>query len=526
MRRQRTKSSQEDSNVDLPEGLSELLIHEVANLPQTSRKAEYLQKEYLKKYVSSETDPADLRRSRAVEKWLEQELVNEVTTERLISTDPEFQILPGVQMSDFLEFARRVVTDLIGDTVPEAALIGGFSGGASTSRDRASGHPSLKYLGQAHVTHDAYQHIESVKDLVPGWAKYWDEGLEIVLVPGNVMFTVPKTTLIDRCACKEPDINMFLQKGAGRVIRNALRGIGINLNDQSRNQRLARKGSIDGRLATVDLSSASDSVTTEFVFQVLPVAWFTHLDSIRSKITTLDDGEEHVNEMFSSMGNGFTFELESLLFYTLARSTAYFTGTRGVISVYGDDIIVPSSMFQSFEFVLSYFGFRVNPDKSFWEGDFRESCGGHFINGHDITPFYVREPIAKLSDLIKFANNLRSWSEVTGTGICDPEYYDLWKFCSEFIHERFWGGHEDGSRYQLKSPHRPKSRLMPMRKRWSTGTGGLLHWLNATDSRSVDSEIDNTEMSEASKEAEMMTVRRAARNSTVGPIPLFPQELG
>lgn len=523
MIRRAMKANRDNANFRLPEGLGDLLLEEVMNLPDDP-KGKYLKQEYLKKYVSKDTDPAEVRRTRAINKWLATERANEGTNVRLINTHPEFQILRDVKMEDFLRFLRETVREIIGDTVPEDALIGAFSGGASTSRDRTQSLPARKYLGKAHVTAEAAPWLDVLRDEMPGWSQFWD-GLSFEVVPGNVMFTVLKTTLIDRVACKEPDINMFLQKGAGRIIRRSLKRVGIDLNNQSINQRLARKGSIDGSLATLDLSSASDSVSRELVFQALPECWFAHLDSLRSRVTLID-GEEHVNEMFSSMGNGFTFELQSLLFYALARTTAYYTGTRGVISVYGDDLIVPTPMYHDFTWVLSWFGFEVNPDKSFAEGSFRESCGGHFDNGYDITPFYVKEPIETLSDLIKFCNALRRWSEVPGLEVCDPDVFPLWEFASGFVPRRFWGSADHATRYQLYAPGFPRERLHPVSNKVETGLGGYIHWLNSTvwlDQPSKEAVVT----SEASEEVKsrIMKVRRAVKTVNLAR-PLFHQELG
>lgn len=511
-----------NANKRLPEGLGTLLVEEVERLPPCP-KSDYLKSEYLKKFVSSDTAPPLVRRNSAIRKWLATERENEATNDRLINTHPDFQILPGVKMVDFERFLQDIVADIIGHTVPDDALIGAFSGGASTSRNRTESQPAQKYLGKAHVTEDCLPFIDTLKELLPGWSQFWHD-LEFEVVPGNVMFTVPKTTDIDRCACKEPDVNMFLQKGAGRVIRQSLKRFGVDLNDQSRNRSLARIGSIDGSLATLDLSSASDSVSYELVAWALPPLWFSHLNSIRSKLTLID-GEEHVNEMFSSMGNGFTFELESLLFYSIARSVAYFTGTRGVISVYGDDIIVPSQMFHDLTWVLGWLGFSVNTDKSFADGDFRESCGGHFINGHDVTPFYVREPIDTLSDLIKFCNSLRYWSEDRSMGINDPCSFSLWEFASSFVPKRFWGASDHATRFQLYAPVCPQDRLVPTSLRKSTGTGGYVHWLNSTTWRSVLNEAVTTSESTHVGKAPLMKIRRAGGAVNLD-IPQFPQELG
>ena len=514
------RSSAFNANLRLPEGLSELLISEVKNLPSCP-KSDYLKSEFLTKFVSKDTAPAIVRRNRAISKWLATERENEATNTRLMNTHPDFQILPGVEWCDFLEFLRNTVCGTIGETVPEEALCGPFSGGASTSRKRTNSHPAGKYLGKAHVTPECLIHLESLYEAAPGWSGFWAEGLRLEVVPGNVMFTVPKTTDIDRVACKEPDINMFLQKGAGRVIRQCLRRQGIDLNDQSRNRDLARLGSINGNLATVDLSSASDSVSRELVQMVLPPFWFSHLESIRSRVTMID-GEEHVNEMFSSMGNGFTFELESLLFYALTRTICYFTGTRGVVSVYGDDIIAPATVFADLEWVFGWFGFSVNTKKSFSTGPFRESCGGHYVGGLDITPFYVREPIDTLSDLILFVNALRHWSE-TSVGVNDPSVFPLWEFASSFIPPRFWGAADYATRYQVYGAFRVARpmRLLPVERRVSTGTGGYIHWLNSTAFRT--SPGDGIATSERSVVSARLVESRVRRTVNLAPPPFYQE---
>jgi len=321
-------------------------------------------------------------------------------------------------------------------------------------------------------------------DEMPGWIGASD--LELVPVRGNVFFTVPKNADIDRCACKEPDINMFVQKGIGSFFRKSLRHHGIDLNDQSINRHLAHEGSVSQELVTLDLSSASDSVTTELVFQFLPITWYTLLDAVRSQVTIID-GTEHRNHMFSSMGNGFTFELESLLFYVLSRATAFFTGARGKISVYGDDIICPTGMAASLVTVLSYFGFSVNSEKSCLDGQFRESCGGHYFNGLDITPFYIRAPIASLPDLIHVANQLREWAFVEGLSILDPEVEPIWLWLKSHIPDGLWGGGDTAFKYQLVSHDQPRFRLIEEKLSSSTEIGGFYHWLNATWDRTTSS---------------------------------------
>lgn len=500
----------------LPDDLTSQLKERILALP-ASVKADYLKEEVFSKFVSKDTDPPLVRRNRAIFKLLCAEQDNAATEDRLLMTREDFNILPRVPYSRFVEWCGSLVESIIGDTPPLDALIGAFSGGASTSRPRTRSHPASKYYGTAHVTDDCLQRFVDVVDEMPGWLNArTSNDLTIQGVLGNVLFTVPKKTDIDRCAAKEPDLNMFIQKGVGNYFRSCLRRTGINLNDQSINRSLARVGSIDGSLCTLDLSSASDSITRELVFQLLPVTWFTLLDSVRSRVTIID-GEEHRNHMFSNMGNGFTFELESLLFYVLMRGVAFFTGTRGVVSVYGDDLILPSEMAQQAIYVLGYFGFQVNPDKSHVSGPLRESCGGHYYNGFDITPFYVKGPIETVPDLIDVANKLRKWGSPSDLTIAypviDPDVEEIWLWLKSLVPSILWGGKDLSFKYQLVSHDTPVKRLHEVSKRKKAGAGGYPLWLNATWARTINEDdfdpygLETSTLSKSQHQLELKGVR-------------------
>lgn len=413
----------------------------------------------LSKYVGPDTDPPELRRSRAIEKWLTTERRNRATNVRLYSGEADFGYASS---EDIIDFARRVIAKVLGQDVPR--LYGSFSGGASTSVRRQPGAIARKFIGQADVTVEAWPYVLPMLLETYGWTQLQPEILSPRFVEGNVMFTVPKSTDIDRCACKEPDLNLFFQKGVGDYIRNRLRRVGIDLNDQSCNRNLARVGSIDGSLATLDLSSASDSISTSIVARLLPPSWFDLLNALRSKRTVIDK-VVHENEMFSSMGNGFTFELETLIFYSLARAVAYFSRMKGKISVYGDDIIVPVGIAARLARVFHFFGFLVNPKKSHWRGPFRESCGGHYYRGADITPIYVKRPIDSVTRLIQFLNQLRRWSSLEFGDMCDPRFLPVWEAGARYVDRRLWGGSDCASIYQLVSPHKGRLKLEPVRNR-------------------------------------------------------------
>jgi hypothetical protein len=154
---------------------------------------------------------------------------------------------------------------------------------------------------------------------------------------------------------------------------------------------LAQIGSNDGSLATIDLSSASDTVAREVVRFLMPESWYERLDLCRSKVGELD-GKWLRYEKFSSMGNGFTFELETLIFWGLAIACVRSCGLEtDKVRVYGDDIIVPVDAYDFLVEVLSYCGFTTNSSKSYKSGAFRESCGKDYFNGHEVRPFFQKE---------------------------------------------------------------------------------------------------------------------------------------
>lgn len=228
--------------------------------------------------------------------------------------------------------------------------------------------------------------------------------VSVEVVPGKIAF-VPKNAKTDRTIMIEPVINSLVQKGIGSFIRDKLGLAGVNLRDQTRNQSLAREGSISGLLATIDLSSASDCIAYETVFELFPLEWAEFMARFRTgtvlapnvKGVKMKQSTELVRlEKFSSMGNGFTFELESLLFYALAYSvcTHLHVSTKNV-SVYGDDIIIPTRAYGQLVATLEYFGFSVNLEKSFHSGAFRESCGADYFYGFDIRPYYQKSQITE-----------------------------------------------------------------------------------------------------------------------------------
>jgi hypothetical protein len=296
----------------------------------------------------------------------------------------------------------------------------GWGPGASTRLPRSKSDAAYKYSGSPESTIGNAILANTAIRRVPSWQReltdLGEEGLGYVkIVPGNRIVTVPKNYKTDRTIAIEPDMNMYIQKGIGGLMRQRLKRAGCDLDDQTRNQRLARVGAVSGRLATIDLSMASDLISRVLVQKFVRSDWLEALEQSRSPFGVLPSGEKIFYQKFSSMGNGFTFELESVIFYSLALAWCHIHGEEvSRVSVYGDDIVIPSTVASSFCGLLDFVGFKVNEKKSYWSGPFRESCGKHYFLEHEITPFYVRRPVQKLSDLFLLHNNLVRWANRSG----------------------------------------------------------------------------------------------------------------
>jgi len=241
-------------------------------------------------------------------------------------------------------------------------------------------------------------------------------------VEGNSLSFVPKTNVIKRSICTEPNINMMLQLGFGSYIEDEMRKqFGLDLGIQpDKNRELARIGSVTERFGTIDLESASDSLSLPMVSHVFDRTFLGLLLLLRSP-TTLYKGKLIELNMVSTMGNGFTFPLQTLLFAGVVITTARMMGVNlsyphkglGSFGVFGDDIIVERELYDSVVTNLETLGFKVNRSKSFNQGSFRESCGHDYFRGHNIRGVYVKR-IDRVQDRFVLLNRLLDWTARTG----------------------------------------------------------------------------------------------------------------
>lgn len=327
--------------------------------------------------------------------------------------------------------ARRIVAEILGgfrwEEFPYACA---FSSGASTEFRRIDSAIQKKWAEAAHITQEALPYGLAFAR----WAGV-KEAWQFVVVPGNEVFTVVKNHEKDRTCAKEPSWNMFFQKGVGKLLRKQLqRRVGLLHPDaQWKHMRLAQEASVHGQLATLDLSAASDTVALALVDSLVPPDWKDVLYALRSKTGVLPDGTQITYEKISSMGNGYTFELETLLFYALVKACC---DEDELVSVYGDDIICPTRVARRVTSLLAYCGFTLNPEKSFTSGKFRESCGGHYFSGVDVKPFYIERLPTTYGQVINLHNDIVRYHVNMPP---NQRLVDVARQCRRMIPRVFWG---------------------------------------------------------------------------------------
>ena len=252
--------------------------------------------------------------------------------------------------------------------------------------------------------------------------------LKFKIVPGNRVTTVRKTNEKDRVICTEPSGNMILQKALGAMFRRVYRKItGRDLNYvQDLHKQIVRDGHWNGKkIVTIDLSAASDSISMLLIESVLP-PWVVELiQSVRSPLFchVQNDGSirPHPANIVSTMGNGFTFELLTLVMSAVCQTTG------GEWSVYGDDIIIEAAFAEDLVQKLELLGFGVNIDKSCIGVPQLESCGAFSFDGLEIKR-YEAEWCEHESDVCSIMNKLLDLHDFY-RGLHDSlavRLYDMW----------------------------------------------------------------------------------------------------
>lgn len=429
-------------SLDTPVALSCWLLFESGEHAQLAQKTidphsyadseafflDYVAVRFLSKYTGLRTgiDTTEVALSEFLRCERKCHIVNDQLTDLFIE-DPEIALnsTTSWRFSRIVSWLRCKVSSVLGDlNWSEVDDNCRFGPGATTRIGGTKTSAYEKFQGTPHTTQGALRYVLERSE---AWENFFHR---FEVVPGNTVTFVPKNAKTDRPIAIEPCMNQFMQLGIGGVIRDRLVRFGVDIRDQSRNQHLAYRGSLYGTHCTVDLKSASDLMNRAVVELLLPDDWFRAMDDLRSHKYTLD-GKWFTYNKFSSMGNGFTFPLQTLIFWSLATLACKMSNVGfSQVSVYGDDVIVPPEAFDTFLRLLNLFGFEPNSAKSFGSGPFRESCGKDYFNGRDCQPLYLKEPVLEALSLVKFANRVQRLScRSLGDYGRDKRFHSLWQYC-------------------------------------------------------------------------------------------------
>jgi hypothetical protein len=246
---------------------------------------------------------------------------------------------------------------------------------------------------------------------------------------------VPKTQKGPRLIACEPTAHQWIQGGLQRWFEDAIRrhplGLSIDFSNQEYSKEMALEASRTGNFCTVDLSAASDRLSTrlvEYIFQSnITILDALHASRSRLLVIPKEITGEAVDKhlclsKFAPMGSACTFPVQTVVFTILSHfaimvtegdndvSMEAFRKRSSLVRVFGDDIIVPNHVYPVLRQILESVLLRVNDSKSYHEGFFREACGLDAYGGFDVTPAYLRNEYnardpASMASVIECSNN-------------------------------------------------------------------------------------------------------------------------
>ena len=350
-------------------------------------------------FAKIEIECSDERKASAVIRYLECEQELHQVQERLRDLTPDFARTAWELFSDVFTYVEHELYE--GTLVPKH--------GPGSTADSLTGNGKYE---QAQWPLRLEPYMPAGEYVLPNWRHWQDLDDMEFLEPGDerpVKVTlVPKTLKTPRVIAMEPTCMQYAQQAIMKPLveslerHDSLKWL-IGFTDQLPNQELAREGSLHGNLATLDLSEASDRVSNQLVLALLSRTPFLSgaVQGCRSTKADVPDHGVVPIIKFASMGSALCFPIEAMVFLTIiAEVWAESQGRRftredrkvlkGLVRVYGDDLIVPVEIAQSLSDRLEAYGLKVNRSKSFWNGKFRESCGGDFFAGEWVTPIRVR----------------------------------------------------------------------------------------------------------------------------------------
>ncbi|DAD50568.1 TPA_asm: RNA-directed RNA polymerase [ssRNA phage Zoerhiza.4_19] len=244
------------------------------------------------------------------------------------------------------------------------------------------------------------------------------------------LICVPKTAKSPRLIAAEPTEHQWCQQLVLSFLSRAFRCGPVNdfvdLHDQSKSADMVLQASRTQKLATVDLSDASDRVscwTVERIFRrntsILTALHAARTRYIRDDISSVPGFLK--TKKFASQGTATTFPVMSFIMLCVALGACIGDGPadmekirrlRGQVRIFGDDIIIPKYGYVRLCRVMTLLQLKINSSKSYWLGHFRESCGQDGFMGYDVTPIkpktLVADGPASCQAVVDTSNNLHN----------------------------------------------------------------------------------------------------------------------
>lgn len=228
------------------------------------------------------------------------------------------------------------------------------------------------------------------------------------------LFSVPKQYNKVRVAAKSQIGNMLLQRPIGLFIGKKLKQrCGIDISTQQEFHKFLVT-SFHDVYATIDQSDASDRICVELCKALLPYDWFRLLNLTRHRYLKVKGSESLVSmHKMANQGNGFIFELQTLIYYSLAKATVIVLhgeerASKTLISVFGDDMICEEVHAAAIAQSLEFCGQKINFEKSYFSGRFKESCGVDTFDGFNVRAKYIKQFSSNLRGLYELTNFIRS----------------------------------------------------------------------------------------------------------------------
>lgn len=116
--------------------------------------------------------------------------------------------------------------------------------------------------------------------------------------------------------------------------------------------------------------------------------------------------------------------------------------------------------------MFHFIGFTMNPKKTNFgrSNPFRESCGGHYYGGFDVSPFYIRGAIRTVPDLIKLLNQLLEWDGRGWGFFVTPELAHFHRKWARYVPRRLHGAVDTTEVGALVTGDMPRDSLTPINR--------------------------------------------------------------